>query len=269
MPTNLLETKEQALINCIQELQTVMVAYSGGVDSSLLAYYVRKVLGDNAKIVIAVSPSLATRELAAARQQAKLFNWNLIELETDEVTRQEYQRNDSMRCYFCKQTLFASMERLAGQLGIGNIAYGANLDDLSDFRPGHIAAQEFKVHSPLQTAGLAKDEIRELAHKAQLPSWDRPQAACLSSRFPELEPVTVSDLLLVERAEEVLLAENFRQVRVRHLGELARIEVGQDEVDRLLEDQVLIDKVTNELKRIGYKDVTIAKDGYKQGGANL
>lgn len=269
MAQELLKTKEETLICYLSNLESVMVAYSGGVDSSLLSYYARKALVGKAKIVIAVSPSLATRELEAARQQAKLFAWDLIEIETNEVSKQEYQRNDSMRCYYCKQTLFVSMERLSKQMGILNIAYGANLDDLSDFRPGHLAAKEFQVHSPLQNAGLTKEEIRELARAANLPSWDRPQAACLSSRFPELQPVTISDLLQVERAEEVLLKESFRQVRVRHLGQLARIEVGQDEVKRLLEDQALVERVTSELKRIGYSDITIERAGYKQGGANL
>jgi uncharacterized protein len=263
-----LEEKESLLLSTIEETEKLIVAYSGGVDSSLLAYYARKALGDRAKVVIAVSPSLAQYELDAARSQADSFNWNLIEIKTDEVDKPEYQRNDQMRCYFCKSTLFAALDKLARDWEFKNIAYGANVDDLRDFRPGQKAAKEFNVLSPLQTAKLSKDEIRALAKQAGLPSWDRPQAACLSSRFPTWQPVTVTLLSQVERAEAYLHRLGFEQVRVRHHDHIARIELAQEELARLLTDTEAQRAVIEHLKSLGYEHVTVDLEGYKQGSSN-
>ena len=265
---NSLAEKEHLLIETLRTTERLIVAYSGGVDSSLLAHYARKVLGDQAKIVIAVSPSLAEYELDAARAQANAFEWDLIEIQTDEVDKPEYQRNDEMRCYFCKSTLFAALDKLAVDWHFKNVAYGANLDDMRDFRPGHKAAREFNVLSPLQTAQLSKEEIRSLAKKANLPSWDRPQAACLSSRFPTWQPVTVTLLSQVERAEAYLHEQGFEQVRVRHYDQIARIELGQDELPRLLTDPDAQRKVIDAFKNLGYKHITIDLEGYKQGSSN-
>jgi uncharacterized protein len=263
-----LEAKEKHLVGILSGLDGVIVAYSGGVDSSLLACYARRVMGDRARIVIAVSPSLAAEELQAARAQAEKFGWNLVEIHTDEVSRAEYQRNDQLRCYYCKSVLFDELDRMAAALGIAAVAYGANLDDLRDFRPGHKAAREHKVLCPLQAAGLTKDEIRALARKAGLPSWDRPQAACLSSRFPTFVPVTVENLARVESAERFLHGLGFRQVRVRHLGDLARIEVHKQELPRLSADPAMLQSVAQELKRLGYVRVEVDPDGYRPGSAN-
>jgi uncharacterized protein len=269
MDEKLIDTKAQRLEEIIRGLGTVMIAYSGGVDSSLLAYYGRRVLGNDATVIIAVSESLAQDELQSAREQGKAFGWNVLEISTDEVGKPEYQRNDAMRCYFCKATLFEAMENLARQNQVSNLAYGANIDDLSDFRPGHRAAAEYRVLSPLQDAKLSKEEIRQLAKVAGLPSWDKPQAACLSSRFPTFVPITVSELSQVDKAESFLRLRGFRQVRVRHHDTVAHIEVEPGEVGALLADGDLYQSIVQEFKKLGYLEVTIDPQGYRQGSANI
>jgi uncharacterized protein len=263
-----LSRKEQKLEETLLAYGSVIVAYSGGVDSSLLALYARKVLGDAAKVVIALSPSLAQEELSSARDQAKQFRWNLIEIETNELQNPDYERNDQMRCYFCKKTLFTELEEIAAKENIARIAYGANIDDKSDYRPGHKAASEFHVVSPLQDADLTKEEIRELAKNAALPSWNRPQAACLASRFPTFEPVTLEGLSKVDRSEAYLHSLGFQQVRVRHYGDTAKVEIDKSELDRLLNDAALSEQVIEKLKEHGYREVTIEREGYRRGSAN-
>ncbi|HEY9772916.1 MAG TPA: ATP-dependent sacrificial sulfur transferase LarE [Planktothrix sp.] len=275
-----LKAKEQLLIDTLGQAGSIIIAYSGGVDSSLLAYYARRTLGRNAKIVIAVSPSLAEEELSAARAQAEQFEWELIEITTNEVDKAEYQRNDLMRCYFCKSTLFEELDKMSEKLAIARIAYGANVDDLSDFRPGHKAAREHHVLSPLQSAQLTKVDIRELAKQAALPSWDRPQAACLSSRFPTFVQVTAPALSRVDKAESFIHSLGFRQIRVRNhvmpgdpaTGEkqslLARIEVEKSELERFSSNVDLMNKVDEELKKLGYDFVSLDLAGYRQGSGN-
>ncbi len=267
--TKSLIQKEQDLEKQLSKLDSILIAYSGGVDSSVLAYYATKVLGEKAKIAIAVSASLAHEDLEAARQQAEQFNFDLFEVETKEIEDPEYQKNDGSRCYHCKKTLFEELEDLARDLDIKYIAYGAIMDDMKDSRPGTRAAREHRVLSPLQAAGLEKSEIRELAQKAGLPSWDRPQAACLSSRLPINEIVTVAKLSQIEKAESYLHSLGFKQLRVRHHGEIARIELEESEIAKLSGNRELMAQVAKELKSYGYRFVTLDLTGYKQGGANV
>lgn len=267
--TKKLAQKEENLISQLSALDGLVVAYSGGVDSSVLAYYARKLLKDRARVVIAVSPSLPKDDLEFARKQAEEFDFGLIEIETDELEKPEYQKNDASRCYHCKKTMFAELEELARLEDIKYIAYGAIMDDAGDIRPGNKAAREKRILSPLQTAGLEKWEVRQLAERAQLPSWDRPQAACLSSRLPVNEPVTVEKLAQIEKAESYLRGLGFKQLRVRHHGEIARIELEEKEMEKLGGDRKLMQEVASRLKEFGYKFVTLDLSGYRQGGANL
>jgi pyridinium-3,5-biscarboxylic acid mononucleotide sulfurtransferase len=258
-----LEQKEQLLSKQLSNLDGVIVAYSGGVDSSLLAYYARAALGDKAKIAIAVSPTLASDELEAARLQAEQFNLDLIEVEVPEVEDPEYMKNDTSRCYHCKRTIFTQLEELARETDVKYIAYGAIVDDMQDTRSGNRAAREHRVLSPLQHAGLEKWEIRQLALKIGLPSWNRPQAACLSSRLPLNEPVTLEKLSLIEKSEAYLHSLGFRQLRVRHHGEIARIELEQSEMPKLCGNVELMAQVAAMLRELGYRFVTIDLSGYK------
>lgn len=264
-----IEEKEQKLVKQLQNLDSVIVAYSGGVDSSLLAYYARKVLKEKARIAIAISASLPQEELEAARKQAEQFEFDLIEVETTEIENPDYKKNDASRCYHCKKTLFTELQDLARDNDIKYIAYGAIMDDMQDTRPGNKAAKEFRVLSPLQTAGLEKWEIRLLAERANLPSWDRPQAACLSSRLPLNEPVTREKLLLIEKSEAYLHSLGFRQLRVRHHDQIARIELEQNEMQKLTSNFELMQEVAKTLRGFGYRFVTLDLAGYKQGGANI
>lgn len=274
--------KESNLKQLIADAGSMIVAYSGGVDSSLLAFYARQILGNQAHVVIAISPSLAEQELEAARAQAEQFSWQLIECVTDELSNPDYVRNDPQRCYFCKSTLFMSLDTMARKLDVNSIAYGANMDDLKDVRPGHQAASEYGVLSPLQSASLTKTEIRELARRAGLPSWNRPQAACLASRLATFETVTLPTLNRIDKAEQYLRACGFRQVRVRHhtIGNsqtgsndmnvlLARIEIDPQEMHRFATDTGLFQAIAGHMKEIGYTYVTLDLEGYRQGSSNL
>ena len=253
----------------LKELDSIAVAYSGGVDSSLLAYYARQVLKEKARIVIAVSSSLAIDSLKDARVQADMFDWQLEEIETDEVELPAYQKNDGMRCFFCKATLFAKLSALARKSKISFVASGANLGDLKEFRPGQMAQEQFKVVTPLVDSGLSKDEIRYLAKVAGLPSWNRPQDACLASRVVTNVPVTVEKLSRVEKAEEYVRSLGFKQVRVRHFENSASVEVGVDELGAFDTKPDLSGRIESRLLELGFIQVNIDPSGYRTGSVDL
>lgn len=256
-----------------------LVAYSGGVDSVFLARVARDVLGDKSLAVIADSPSLPRRELDEALDIAEKFQIPVRVVRTQEFENPNYTSNPSNRCYFCKHELFSELEPIARDEHFAVIAYGENASDVGDFRPGAQAAKEFQVRAPLKEAGLTKAEIRELSAELGLPTADKPQMACLSSRIPYGEIVTPEKLRMIEAAEYVLRDMGFYDLRVRHhelspksaerelKTYLARIEVGAAELPRLLEDATR-SKVTEALKQIGYAHVTVDLQGYRRGSLN-
>jgi len=251
----------------LAQLSGLMVAYSGGVDSAYLAATAHRVLGTRMLAVIADSPSLARRDFDAARDFARAENIPLHVLATEELSRPEYQRNDANRCFHCKDELFRAMEALAPKLGFAHIAYGMNADDTRDYRPGQRAAEQHSVLAPLAQAGLIKDEIRSLSRAAGYPFWDRPAAPCLSSRVEYGRAVTREILEQVERAEESLRQLGFHELRVRHHGPLARVELARTELPRALSMEML-DAITAALKPIGFQFVTLDCQGFRSGAMN-
>jgi len=243
------------------------VAYSGGVDSAFLAATAHRVLGSRMLAVLADSASLARRDLEHARAFADSLQMPLQIVATEELDRPEYARNDSDRCFHCKDELFAVMESLRGKLGFSSIAYGMNADDTRDFRPGQRAAQQHAVLAPLAEAGLTKIDIRALAKSAGYTLWDRPAAPCLSSRVEYGRTVTREVLDQVERAEESLRQLGFRELRVRHHGELARVEISRAELPRALSMEML-DAITAALKQLGFQYVTLDCAGFRSGSMN-
>ena len=247
-----------------------LVAYSGGVDSVLLAAVAREVLEDRMLAAIADSPSLPREELEEAQSLAGQFDFPLEILKTNEFANPDYTSNPVSRCYYCKLELFTHLEPLARERGLAVIAYGENASDLDDFRPGARAAREFEVRAPLMEAGLSKDEIREISRRLGLPTADKPQMPCLSSRIPHGEEVNPNKTQMIERAEAALHAMGFAEVRVRHheMGPLARIEVPVTEVERLKAPET-IEAVETSLKGIGYAEVVVAEGGYRRGSLNV
>ncbi len=262
-----LAAKSALLQDTLQDLGSLLVAYSGGTDSAYLAYAAHQALGERMLAVIADSASLPRAELAAALAFASEHRIPVHILHTDELENPDYQRNDSQRCFHCKDELFTRMEETRDALGFAHLAYGMNLDDRGEFRPGQQAATQHHAVAPLVTAQLTKAEIRQLARETGLKLWDKPASACLSSRIEYGRPVTRENLSQVEQAEEALHALGFQQVRVRHHGDLARIEISRSELPRALNIETL-DRITAALRPIGFLYITLDTQGYRSGSMN-
>jgi len=262
-----LELKKQALYAQLRSVGRLMVAYSGGTDSAYLAYAAHQVLGAEMLAVIADSPSLSRAHLRDAVDIAESQGIPLRVIDTHELEDAEYVRNDSSRCFHCKDELFKVMAEAGVPLQFTAVAYGMNADDRGDFRPGQKAAANHKVLAPLAEVGLTKEEIRTLAREAGLRVWDKPASACLSSRIAYGLPVTRETLESIEKGEEVLFSMGFRQFRVRHHGELVRIEIAREELARML-SLSMFEQASVALKRLGYKYVTLDLEGYRSGSMN-
>jgi uncharacterized protein len=258
--------KERALRDTLSSLGTVIVAYSGGVDSAYLACIANDTLGSMALAVTADSPSYPQHHRQMAVQIAERFGLQHEIIQTQELERPEYRANPANRCYFCKHELYTHLTRIAADRH-AVVVDGNNADDRGDYRPGRQAAREFGVRSPLDEANLAKEEIRELSRRIGLPTWDEPASACLSSRIPYHDEVTNEKLRTIERAEEALRALGFRVCRVRHHDELARIELGRDELARALDPEITT-AIVRALKAVGYRYVTLDLQGYRMGSLN-
>jgi uncharacterized protein len=263
----MLEQKQQRLLDLLSNMGSVIVAYSGGADSAYLAWAATQALGDRAIAVTADSASLPESHRLYAEEFARTWNIRHESIVTNEFDNPDYVKNDSNRCFHCKDELFTRLGEFAGERGIAHVVYGVNVDDLGDYRPGQRAAKLHNAEAPLVDAGLTKAEIRELSRQAGLATWDRPASACLSSRIPYGTPVTIQNVKTVERGEEEIRALGFRQFRVRFHGDLVRIEIAPDELPRALQPG-MAREFTAIFKPLGFHYVTLDLEGYRQGALN-
>jgi pyridinium-3,5-biscarboxylic acid mononucleotide sulfurtransferase len=271
-PDAVLAGKRARLQELIASFDSVIVAFSGGVDSAYLAWAVTQQLGPAALCITADSPSYPDHHRQLARRVASEFHLHHEIVHTSELERDDYRANPVNRCYFCKHELYTTLTGLAAARGFSVIVDGSNADDRGDYRPGRQAAREFGVRSPLDDVGLTKAEIRELSRQAGLPTWDEPASACLSSRIPYQSPVTSEKLRMIERAEDAVRALGFRVCRVRHhdqtgSGPLARLEIGRDELPRALESETR-EALVRAVRDAGYQIVTVDLQGYRMGSLN-
>jgi uncharacterized protein len=259
--------KEEQLRRILRDMASCIVAFSGGVDSSYLAFVAHQELGDGALSVTAESPSYPSHQRNIAVKLVAQYGFRHQFIASEEMSDENYVANPSNRCYFCKHELYAKLQKMAEIRGFRYVVDGNNLDDTRDYRPGRQAGRELEIRSPLIEAGLTKAEIRELSHHHGLPTWNQPASACLSSRIPYGSSVTVHKLRMIDQGEEIMRAMGFSQTRVRHHGDLARIEIAREDLARALSIE-LFERLSREFKRIGFRFVAIDVDGYRSGALN-
>ena len=263
-----LDQKTKKIKSLIREMDSVLVAFSGGVDSTLVLALAHEVLGEKALAVTAQSASVPDREMEASHQLAKEIGARHLVIKTEEMSNPDYRSNPVNRCYHCKTELYSRLKKVAQQENIFHILNGTNTDDLGDYRPGLESAREQGVRSPLVEAQFSKQEVRELSRMMKLSIWNKPAMACLSSRIPYGQPVTPEKLAMIEQSEDLLLALGFTQVRVRHLGTLARIELDKNEMPRYQNDKSIQKAVQEKFRSLGFNSVMLDPEGYRMGSLN-
>jgi len=259
--------KLQKLKDILKNMESVVIGFSGGVDSTFLLKVAKDVLGDKVMAITASSSTFPQREMKEAIAFAKVINTRHMVIKSEELDIEGFSKNPKDRCYYCKHELFSKLLNIAKQEGYNFVVDGANLDDTGDYRPGMKAGRELGIRSPLLEAELTKGDIRILSKEMNLPTWDKPSFACLSSRVPYGEEITIKKLDMIDAAEQYLLDSGFRQVRVRHHGDIARIEVSPDERSKFFNDKIM-DDIAGKLKEIGFNYVTLDLTGYRTGSMN-